>query len=159
MPSLDLDPQRTKLQLLVPPDRGLREGPGERGGEGKALRGEELLRDAGEGRARSNFSDAKSQTERWMQAVILPLEVQIKDHKAQLQSRLDNLSKINEKTTSINEQMAIAQGREADLRAPARDDRGPDRARLRARGHRPRSTGDTAPATVHAARPGGGARR
>jgi len=66
--------------------------------------------------ARQNFSDSKSQTERWMQAVVLPLEVQIKDHKAQLQSRLDNLAKINEKTTSINEQMAILKVAEADLR-------------------------------------------
>ena len=51
-----------------------------------------------------------------MQAVTLPLEMQIKDHKAQLQSRLDNLAKINEKTTSINEQMAILKAAEADLR-------------------------------------------
>ena len=52
-----------------------------------------------------------------MQAVVLPLEVQIKDHKAQLQSRLDNLAKINEKTTSINEQMAHrCKAAEADLR-------------------------------------------
>jgi hypothetical protein len=49
-------------------------------------------------------------------AVVLPLEVQIKDHKAQLQSRLDNLAKINEKTTSINEQMAILKAAEADLK-------------------------------------------
>jgi hypothetical protein len=66
--------------------------------------------------ARRNFGDAKTQTERWVQAVVLPLEVQIKDHKAQLQSRLDNLAKINEKTTSINEQMALLKGAEAELR-------------------------------------------
>jgi hypothetical protein len=66
--------------------------------------------------ARSTFMDAKSQTERWVQAVTLPLEVQIKDHKAQLQSRLDNLAKINEKTTTINEQMALLKGAEVDLR-------------------------------------------
>jgi hypothetical protein len=66
--------------------------------------------------ARRNFSDAKNQTERWLQAVILPLEVQIKDHKAQLQSRLDNLAKINEKTTTINEQMALVKTAEADLK-------------------------------------------
>ncbi len=66
--------------------------------------------------ARRNFGDAKSQTERWLQAVVLPLEVQIKDHKAQLQSRLDNLAKINEKTTSINEQMAILKAAENELK-------------------------------------------
>jgi hypothetical protein len=42
--------------------------------------------------------------------------VQIKDHKAQLQSRLDNLAKINEKTSSINEQMATLKAAEADLK-------------------------------------------
>jgi hypothetical protein len=51
-----------------------------------------------------------------VQAVVLPLEVQIKDHKAQLQSRLDNLAKINEKTSSINEQMAVLKSVEQDLR-------------------------------------------
>src|SRR5262249_42084808 len=67
--------------------------------------------------ARRNFGDAKQQTERWIQAVVLPLEVQIKDHKNQLQSRLDNLAKINEKTTSINEQMAILKKAEQELAA------------------------------------------
>jgi len=65
--------------------------------------------------ARANFTDAKSQAERWIQAVVLPLEVQMKDHKAQLQSRLDNLAKINEKTSSINEQMAVVKAAELDI--------------------------------------------
>jgi len=66
--------------------------------------------------ARANFASAKSQAERWVQAVVLPIEVQIKDHKQQLQSRLDNLAKINEKTSSINEQMAVLKAAEADLK-------------------------------------------
>jgi hypothetical protein len=65
--------------------------------------------------ARKCYNDAKHQSERWIAAVVLPLEVQMKDHKNQLQSRLDNLAKINEKTTSINEQMAILKAAEADL--------------------------------------------
>ncbi len=56
--------------------------------------------------ARGLFNDARSQTERWVQSVTLPLETQMKDHKQQLQARLDNLSKINEKSTNINEQLA-----------------------------------------------------
>jgi hypothetical protein len=67
--------------------------------------------------ARATFLDARTQSERWMQAVVLPLEVQMKDHKAALQTRLDSLSKINEKTTSINEQMALLRKAEADLRS------------------------------------------
>ena len=66
--------------------------------------------------ARAIFSDARHQTERWTHAVVLPLEIQMKDHKAQLQSRLDNLAKINEKTSSINEQMAVVKAAEAELR-------------------------------------------
>jgi hypothetical protein len=65
--------------------------------------------------ARTIFGDAKVQTERWIQAVTMPLETQIKDHKQLLQSRLDNLAKINEKTTSINDQMAELKKVEADL--------------------------------------------
>jgi hypothetical protein len=67
--------------------------------------------------AKRNFTDARTQTERWVQAVVLPLEVQIKDHKATLQSRLDNLAKINEKTSSINEQMAKVKAVEKDLQS------------------------------------------
>src|SRR5258706_5320316 len=66
--------------------------------------------------AHKNFADDKDQAERGIQAVVLPLEVQIKDQKAQLQSRLDTLAKINEKTSSINEQMAIVRAAEAELK-------------------------------------------
>jgi hypothetical protein len=80
------------------------------------------------------FLDAKNQAERWMQAVVLPLEVQMKDHKAQLQSRLDNLAKINEKTTLDQRADGQGQGPGGGPAQAARDDRGPDPARLRARG-------------------------
>src|SRR5207237_8506752 len=66
--------------------------------------------------ARKCYGDAKHQSERWSQAVVLPLKVQMKDHKSTLQSRLDNLAKINEKTTSINEQMALLKAAEADVK-------------------------------------------
>src|SRR5258705_2202736 len=65
---------------------------------------------------RSTFNAAKIQSERWMQAVVLPLEIQMKDHKAELQGRLDSLAKINEKTTGINEQMAMLRAAEQDLK-------------------------------------------
>jgi hypothetical protein len=57
--------------------------------------------------ARRTSATPRRRPTRWLQAVCCRSRVQIKDHKAQLQSRLDNLAKINEKTTSINEQMAI----------------------------------------------------
>ncbi len=113
LPALDLDPHRTKLKLLVheteafakdPVNVAHYKGPFVRKFYGTLVK-----------QARDIFADAKNQTERWIQAVTLPLEVQIKDHKAQLQSRLDNLAKINEKATTINEQMAILKEAEADL--------------------------------------------
>jgi hypothetical protein len=115
IPALDLDPQRTKLQLLVMQTEQFVRDPvnivvKEKHFVVKNFYGT-LVKEA-----RANFSSAKTQAERWVQAVVLPIEVQIKDHKAQLQSRLDNLAKINEKTTSINEQMAILKSAEADLK-------------------------------------------
>ena len=115
VPSLDLDPHRTKLQLLVHQTEAFVKDPVNVMVKEKHFVVKNFYNTLVKA-ARSNFSDAKNQAERWMQAVILPLEVQIKDHKAQLQSRLDNLAKINEKSTSINEQMAILKAAENDLR-------------------------------------------
>ncbi len=114
LPALDLDPHRTKLKLLVhETDAFARDPVNVAHYKGPLVKKfyTTLVK-----QARSTFGDAKSQTERWIQAVTLPLEVQIKDHKAQLQSRLDNLAKINEKTTTINEQMALLRAAEAELR-------------------------------------------
>jgi hypothetical protein len=114
LPSLDLDPHRTKLKLLIHETDAFAKDPinvaHSKGPFVKKFHGT-LAR-----QARAVFLDAKQQADRWLQAVVLPLEVQMKDHKAQLQSRLDNLAKINEKTTSINEQMGILKAAEADLR-------------------------------------------
>jgi hypothetical protein len=115
LPTLDLDPQRTKLQLLVMQTEQFVKDPVNVVVKEKHFVVKNFYATLVK-EARRNFGDAKTQTERWIQAVVLPLEVQIKDHKAQLQSRLDNLAKINEKTTSINEQMAILKGSEADLK-------------------------------------------
>jgi hypothetical protein len=115
IPSLDLDPHRTKLQLLVHQTDAFVRDPVNVVVKEKHFVVKNFYNTLVKA-CRANFTDAKNQADRWMQAVVLPLEVQIKDHKAQLQSRLDNLAKINEKTTSINEQMAILKAAEADLR-------------------------------------------
>ncbi|HEX7557633.1 MAG TPA: hypothetical protein VF386_00475, partial [Usitatibacter sp.] len=115
IPALDLDPHRTKLQLLVMQTEAFVKDPVNVVVKEKHFVVKNFYATLVK-EARRNFGDAKTQTERWVQAVVLPLEVQIKDHKAQLQSRLDNLAKINEKTTSINEQMALLKGSEAELR-------------------------------------------
>ena len=115
LPSLDLEPQKTKLQLLVMQTEQFVKDPvnvvvKEKHFVVKNFYGT-LVKEA-----RKCYNDAKHQSERWIQAVVLPLEVQMKDHKNTLQSRLDNLAKINEKTSSINEQMAVLKAAEADLR-------------------------------------------
>ena len=115
IPALDLDPQRTKLQLLVMQTEQFVKDPVNVVVKEKHFVVKNFYSTLVK-EARTNFSSAKTQAERWVTAVVLPLEVQIKDHKAQLQSRLDNLAKINEKTTSINEQMAILKAAEADLK-------------------------------------------
>ncbi|MEP7069974.1 MAG: dynamin family protein, partial [Usitatibacter sp.] len=115
IPALDLDPHRTKLQLLVMQTEAFVKDPVNVVVKEKHFVVKNFYATLVK-EARRNFGDAKTQTERWLRAVVLPLEVQIKDHKAQLQSRLDNLAKINEKTTSINEQMAILRGVEGELK-------------------------------------------
>jgi len=114
LPSLDLDPQRTKLQLLVMQTEQFVKDPVNVVVKEKHFVVKNFYATLVK-EARRNFADAKTQAERWIQAVVLPLEVQIKDHKAQLQSRLDNLAKINEKTGSINEQMAMLKATAIDL--------------------------------------------
>ena len=115
LPTLDLDPQRTKLQLLVHQTEAFVKDPVNVFGKEKHFVVKNFYATLVKA-ARQAYLDAKNQTERWCQAVVLPLEVQMKDHKAQLQSRLDNLARINEKTGSINEQMAKLKAQEADLR-------------------------------------------
>ena len=114
VPTLDLDPHRTKLKLLVHETEAFARDPVNIIATEKHFLVKKFYRIL-VNQARAIFNDARIQTERWVQAVVLPLEIQIKDHKAQLQSRLDNLSRINEKTTSINEQMAMLRAAEQDL--------------------------------------------
>ncbi|QJR13372.1 dynamin family protein [Usitatibacter palustris] len=114
IPSLDLELHSTKLKLLVVDTDAFASDPVNVLGLEKSFLVKKFYRTL-VNQARAIFTDAKIQTERWIQAVTLPLETQIKDHKQQLQSRLDNLAKINEKTSSINEQMTKLREIEADL--------------------------------------------
>ena len=59
--------------------------------------------------ARRIFNGARTDLDRWLTAVPLPLETQIRDHKAQLQARLDSLAKINERGGAIDEEVATLQ--------------------------------------------------
>ncbi|MEO8384716.1 MAG: dynamin family protein [Betaproteobacteria bacterium] len=59
--------------------------------------------------ARRIFNGARTDLDRWLTAVPLPLETQIRDHKVQLQARLDSLAKINDRGGAINEEVATLQ--------------------------------------------------
>ena len=59
--------------------------------------------------ARRLFNGARTDLDRWLTAVPLPLETQIRDHKAQLQARLDSLAKINDRGGAIDEEVATLQ--------------------------------------------------
>jgi hypothetical protein len=105
IPALDLELNRAKLKLLVVDTDAFAKDPVNVLAMEKSFLVKKFYRTL-VNQARAIFSDARTQSERWTQAVVLPLETQIKEHKQQLQSRLDNLSKINEKSTGINEQLA-----------------------------------------------------
>jgi hypothetical protein len=113
IPALDLETHRMKLRLLVHDTEAFCRDPINVGTYKTFL----VKKFYGSlvAQARTIFLDAKGQSERWVQAVTMPLEAQIKDHKAQLQARLDNLSKINEKSTGINEKLAELKSVAADL--------------------------------------------
>jgi hypothetical protein len=115
LPKLDLDPHRQKLLMLVEQTDQFANDPLNILAKEKHFVVRNFHRNLVNA-ARATFNDAKIQSERWLQGVVLPLEIQMKDHKAQLQSRLDSLAKINEKTTSINEQMAMLRAAEQDLK-------------------------------------------
>jgi len=104
LPSLDLELHATKLKLLVAETEEFSRDPINVANY-KSFFVKKFYNSL-VAQARTLFSDARAQSERWVHAVTLPLEIQMKDHKQQLQSRLDNLSKINEKSTGINEQLA-----------------------------------------------------
>ena len=104
LPSLDLELHATKLRLLVAETDQFSRDPVNVANYKSFF--VKKFHASLVAQARSLFTDARNQGERWVQAVTLPLEIQMKDHKQLLQSRLDNLSKINEKSTGINEHLA-----------------------------------------------------
>lgn len=69
------------------------------------------------GQARVIFNGARADTDRWLTAVPLPLETQIRDHKAQLQSRLDSLAKINSRGGTMEEEIATLHKQRLELAA------------------------------------------
>lgn len=114
IPALDLEPHRDKLrQLMVDTDAFAKDPVNiiamEKGFVVKKFHKTLIAQ------ARALFSHAKVESERWLRAVTVPLETQMRDHKQQLQARLDNLTKINERSSGITGRLAELEKASADL--------------------------------------------
>ncbi len=104
-PILDFDGPRTQLQILISETEEFCRDPVNIVMTEKRYMVRRFWRMLVE-QARRIFNEARADTDRWLTAVPLPLETQIRDHKAQLQARLDSLAKINERGGTMEEEVA-----------------------------------------------------
>ena len=113
LPSLDLENLRLKLKLLMHETQLFCRDPvnlmTEKGFLIKRFYGSLV------NQAQQLFDDARAECERWLKSVPLPLEMQIKEHKAQLETRLANLAKINENSTALQDNMVKIKSEQGDL--------------------------------------------
>ena len=105
MPPLDFEGPRNKLKLLVYETEQFCKDPVNIVMTAKQFMVRRFWRMLVE-QARKIFAEARADTERWLAAVPLPLETQIRDHKAQLEARLATLAKINQRGGVIKEEVA-----------------------------------------------------
>ncbi len=113
LPSLDLENLRLKLKLLMHETQLFCRDPvnlmTEKGFLIRRFYGSLV------NQAQQLFGDARAECERWLKSVPLPLEMQIKEHKAQLETRLANLAKINENSTALQDNMVKIKSEQGDL--------------------------------------------
>jgi hypothetical protein len=65
--------------------------------------------------ARKIFNTARGEVEQWSKLVPVPLETQIRDYKAQIQSRLENLSRINENSANMKQRLDKLKAEQGEL--------------------------------------------
>ena len=113
LPSLDLENIRLKLQLLMHETQVFCRDPVNVMTEKSFL----IKRFYGSlvTQAQQLFADARAECERWLKMVPLPLEMQIKEHKNQLETRLANLAKINENSNALQDNMVRLKSEQGDL--------------------------------------------
>ena len=113
LPSLDLENLRLKLKLLMHETQLFCRDPvnvmTEKGFLIKRFYGSLVTQ------AQQLFGDARVECERWLKTVPLPLEMQIKEHKTQLETRLANLAKINENSNALQDNMVRIKSEQGDL--------------------------------------------
>ena len=107
-PLLDLDGPRAQLQTLISETEAFCSDPVNIVMTEKRFMVQRFWRLL-VNQARLIFNEARADTDRWLTAVPLPLETQIRDHKAQLQSRLDSLAKINQRGGAMDEEIVTLQ--------------------------------------------------
>ena len=113
-PPLDFELARTKLQLVVHETGEFCRDPVNVMMTEKSFLIKRFYNRLVE-QARHVFSIARSETDLWLTTVPLPLETQIRDHKNQLQQRLDSLTKINDRNGSIAGEVAKLNAARAEL--------------------------------------------
>jgi hypothetical protein len=114
MPLLDFEVPRTKLKLLIYETERFCKDPVNILMTEKRFMVRRFWRILVE-QSRQILYEARSQTENWLQTVPLPLETRIKDHKAQLESRLATLASINNEGGAMQEEVIKLEGEQRTL--------------------------------------------
>jgi Dynamin family len=109
MPSLDFESSRVKLKLLVYETEQFCKDPVNIVMTEKRYMVRRFWRMLVD-QSRKIFNEARTETERWLQNVPLPLETRIKDHKAHLEARLVSLGSINDRGGAMQEELRKLQG-------------------------------------------------
>lgn len=113
-PSLDFENPKLKLQVMIHETEQFCRDPVNIYMTEKRFMVRRFWRQLIE-QSRGIFNEARMDTERWITAVPLPLETQIRDHKVQLEGRLASLQKINERGGTISEEVTKLQGHRKEL--------------------------------------------
>jgi chorismate mutase len=66
--------------------------------------------------AREVFGEAKQESEKWLTGVLAPIDLQIKDHKTQLEERLASVTKVNENQESLKDQLSKLKVQQTELK-------------------------------------------
>ncbi len=113
LPSLDLENLRLKLQVLMHETQAFCRDPINIATEKSFLIKKFYASLVSQ--AQQIFGEARSECERWLRTVPVPLEMQIKEHKAQLEQRLSNLAKINENSNALQENLVRLKAEQGEL--------------------------------------------
>jgi Dynamin family len=113
IPGLDLEALRLKLQLLMHETHVFCRDPVNIMTEKSFLI--KKFYSSLVSQAQQIFGAARAECERWLKTVPLPLEMQIREHKTQLEQRLSNLAKINDNSNALQGNMVRLKAEQGEL--------------------------------------------